>query len=68
MLVITRRVGEDFVLVIDGKVLATVKLIELNSRNNKQLRIGIAAPEKVKIYRSELWNKIDKGKLKSGNV
>lgn len=64
MLVITRAVGEDFVLVVNGKVVATVKFMSLNEKRGDKLTIGVDALEEVKIYRSELWDKIEVGKLK----
>lgn len=47
MLVLTRKVGEA--LTIGSEV--TVRLIRINGN---QVRLGIEAPESVKVFRSEL--------------
>ena len=49
MLVLTRKVGEEFV--IDGNIL--VKIIEIRG---KKVRIGIQAPEKIPVHRAEIKN------------
>lgn len=49
MLVLTRKVGEEFV--IDGNIL--VKIIKIRG---KKVRIGIQAPEKIPVHRSEIKN------------
>ena len=64
MLVITRNPGENFVLVVDGKVIAKVNLLGITRQHGDQLKLGIESPGNVKIYRSELWDKIEVGKLK----
>jgi len=47
MLVLSRRSGEQ--IVIDGKI--TVKIIEVHER---QVRLGIEAPDDVRVLREEL--------------
>lgn len=49
MLVLTRKVGEEFV--IDGNIL--VKIIKISG---KKVRIGIQAPEKIPVHRGEIKN------------
>jgi carbon storage regulator len=52
MLVLSRKRGEQ--IVVPGlDVAITVVAIEGN-----QVRLGIAAPDHVGIYREELWNRI----------
>lgn len=47
MLVLSRRIGER--IVIDGNI--TVKIIEVHGQ---QIRLGIDAPEEVRVLREEL--------------
>jgi carbon storage regulator len=47
MLVLTRRVGEE--IVIDGNIRITIVAIK-----GSQVRVGIAAPPSVPIFRQEL--------------
>ena len=51
MLVLTRRVNES--LVIDGKITVTLLGIE-----GDKVKLGIAAPREVSIFRKELWDGI----------
>jgi len=51
MLVLTRRIGEA--LIIDKDITVTILGV-----NGNQVRIGINAPDSVKIYREEIWRKI----------
>ena len=51
MLILTRRVGEK--LIVGGNVTLTV----LDVKGN-QIRVGIDAPREVKVYREEIYNKI----------
>jgi carbon storage regulator len=51
MLILTRRIGEK--LIVGGNVTVTV----LSIRGN-QIRMGIDAPPEIKVYREEIYQKI----------
>ncbi len=51
MLCLTRRVGESIMLGDD------IEIVISGVRGN-QVKIGIVAPDDVKIYREEIYNKI----------
>lgn len=51
MLILTRRIGEK--LIVGGNVTLTVLGVKGN-----QIRVGIDAPPEVKVYREEIYNKI----------
>lgn len=51
MLILTRKLNEE--IVIDSNV--RIKILALN---DNQLKIGIEAPQNVKIFRGELYDKI----------
>ncbi len=55
MLILTRKTGES--IIIDSEI----KIIVADVQGN-QIRIGIEAPEKVKINREEIHNKIQADK------
>jgi carbon storage regulator len=50
MLILTRGVGDRFV--IDNEI--TVKILAIQ---DKQVRVGISAPENVKIIRGEIYDR-----------
>lgn len=52
MLVLTRKVGEEFV--IDGNI--RVKIIDFRG---KKVRIGVEAPKQVRILRSKIQNALE---------
>ena len=52
MLVLTRKVGEEFV--IDGNI--RVKIIDFRG---KKVRIGVEAPKQVRIRRSKIQNALE---------
>ena len=52
MLVLTRKVGEEFV--IDGNI--RVKIIDFRG---KKVRIGVQAPKQVRIRRSKIQNTLE---------
>ena len=52
MLVLTRKVGEEFV--IDGNI--RVKIIEIRG---KKVRICVQAPKHIRILRSEIQNTLE---------
>ena len=52
MLVLTRKVGEEFV--IDGNI--RVKIIDFRG---KKVRIGVQAPKQVRIRRSKIQNALE---------
>ncbi|MCY2941363.1 MAG: carbon storage regulator [Planctomycetota bacterium] len=52
MLVLTRKVGEEFV--IDGNI--RVKIIDFRG---KKVRIGVQAPKRVRIRRSKIQNTLE---------
>ncbi|MEX2196690.1 MAG: carbon storage regulator CsrA [Thermoleophilaceae bacterium] len=51
MLIVTRRPGERIMLGPD----ITVEVMEITGNS---VRIGIAAPRSVPVYREELWNTV----------
>lgn len=51
MLILTRKIGETIIL--DGGIAITVYDIQ-----GKYVKVGIVAPEEVKVYREELFNRI----------
>ena len=51
MLIITRRPGEKIMLGDD----VVVEVIEVSGSN---VRIGIAAPKSVPVYREEIWDAV----------
>lgn len=53
MLILTRRVGETFII---GKEI-TITILGVKG---SQVRIGINAPKKIPIYREEIYQKIKK--------
>ena len=55
MLVIGQKTGDDFVLVVDGKVIATVHTLR---RNGSQHFLGVDAGSEVKVFRRKLWDRI----------
>lgn len=56
MLILTRRVGETLMINDD------IKVTVLESKGS-QVRIGIAAPQDVKVHREEIYNRIQQEKL-----
>ena len=52
MLVLTRKIGETFVVGDD----ITVTVVEIVGGN--KVRIGINAPSSVPVYREEIWQQI----------
>jgi carbon storage regulator len=61
MLVLTRKEGES--IQIGENILLTVVAIE-----NGQVKLGIQAPEGIKIYRSELYEQIQKQNTSASKV
>ena len=59
MLVLTRKLNET--IMIDGNIAVTVVGIRGN-----QIRLGITAPESLKIYRSELGERASAGTTGAG--
>ncbi|UOF91411.1 carbon storage regulator CsrA [Fodinisporobacter ferrooxydans] len=51
MLVLTRKTGES--IVINGEI--EVQIIEIKG---EQVRLGIKAPDEVKVYRKEIYSAI----------
>jgi carbon storage regulator len=55
MLVLTRRVGQRFIL--DGGI-----VIEITDIRGDKARVGIDAPKGIGIYREEVWLEMQKRK------
>jgi len=58
MLILTRKSGEAITIGQDIKI--TVLSIQ-----GKQVKLGISAPEKVEVYREEIFRKIQKENIKA---
>jgi len=58
MLILTRKSGEAITIGQDIKI--TVLAIQ-----GKQVKIGISAPEKVEVYREEIFKKIQKENIRA---
>jgi carbon storage regulator len=58
MLVITRKVGEEFI--IDNHIRVLVKELK-----GKQVRFGIDAPASVSVYRGEIYRQIEEANLQA---
>jgi len=57
MLILTRSIGES--IVIDGLITATILSVK-----GKQIRLGINAPQDIKVHREEVYHRIkDKEKI-----
>ena len=54
MLTLTRKAGEEIVIIV-GNYQIDVLLKEIRK---SQVRIGIATPKEVLIYRREVWERI----------
>ena len=61
MLVLTRKSDESINLGDD----ITITVVEIKGNS---VRLGIKAPEKLKIYRKELYDRIKKENLRSSNL
>lgn len=59
MLILTRRVGETFIIGDDIR-------ITVCSVRNGQVRIGIEAPKDVSIHRKEVYERIQREEVASG--
>lgn len=55
MLVLQRSVDERIVFVVDGKVIATLKVCEIR---NHAVKLGTDAGPEVGIFREEVWKKM----------
>lgn len=58
MLILTRKIGEAIAIGED------VKIIVLGIQG-KQVKIGITAPEKISVYREEIFKKIQSENVKA---
>lgn len=58
MLILTRKSGEAIIIGQDIKI--TVLAIQ-----GKQVKLGISAPERVEVYREEIFRKIQKENVKA---
>lgn len=61
MLILTRRLGEKIFI---GDDIA----IEILSIRGNQVRMGVAAPDKIKVVREELLDRKKKSPSKNGNL
>lgn len=59
MLVITQKLGDHFVLVVDGEVIATIRY--LKEKGNQHV-VGIEADPEIKVYRKAIWDQIKNDK------
>lgn len=59
MLVLTRRKDERIILVMDSKAEIVINVCEIRG---EKVRIGVSAPDGVKIWREEVWEEIKKEK------
>ena len=53
MLILERNVNEQIVINVDGKI---IRVMLCQVRNDRQVRIGVDAPDDVVVYRAELKN------------
>lgn len=53
MLNLTRKVGEEIVIDYYGELI-TVRVLEFDPRHPREVRLGIVAPRRIPIARSEL--------------
>ncbi len=60
MLVLTRKIGESITVGDDIKI----TVVEVKG---KQVQIGIAAPPEVRIYREEIFKKVQEENKKAAN-
>jgi len=58
MLILTRKSGESIAIGNDIK-------ITILGISGKQVKVGIAAPERVSVYREEIYRKIKKENVKA---
>ncbi len=58
MLILTRKSGEAIIIGQDIKI--TVLAVQ-----GKQVKLGISAPERVEVYREEIFRKIQKENVKA---
>ncbi|OGC90827.1 MAG: carbon storage regulator [candidate division Zixibacteria bacterium RBG_16_53_22] len=58
MLILTRKVGEA--IAIGGEIKVAVLGIQ-----GKQVKLGVTAPEKVSVYRDEIFKKIQQENVKT---
>ena len=61
MLVLTRKLGEGIVLGHN----VTLKILEIHKN---QIKVGIEAPQDVKIYRDEVYRQIKEENLKASQA
>ncbi len=61
MLILTRRIGET--IRIGDEIQISVLAI-----HGHQVRIGISAPEDIKIFREEIFNRIQEEEIKQRNL
>ncbi len=61
MLVLTRKVGEKIQIGDD----ITILIMDIKG---KQVRIGIDAPETVKVHREEIYQKIQEENIKAATI
>ena len=72
MIVTTRKNNEKLILVVDG-IKIDIHIFKPQKINNDQaatdnlVSIGITAPQKVKIYREEVWERKQLSKENRGN-
>lgn len=72
MLVVTRCVGDSIIAMKDDDVetAIAIRMLSVSSRNGAYIRVGLSAPENIRLYRDELLPSVFRGepeKLKEIN-
>ena len=62
MLILTRKVGETLMTIVNGEVIAEHTVLGVKGN---QVRIGVTADKDVIIHREEVWQEIQKDNNKA---
>lgn len=52
MLVLSRKINEQIVIIVDGKELGSINVVDI--RGDK-VRLGLTFPKEVGVHRDEVW-------------